>query len=60
MALDELTAGNHVLFIDFEDDVGSIVNRLLAISGQSTAMISGRFHYRVRRGIFAPAGILPT
>ena len=56
VALDELAAGNHVLFIDFEDDVGSIVNRLLAISGQSTAMISGRFHYLRPEGDLRASG----
>jgi hypothetical protein len=47
-----------VLFIDFEDDMGSIVNRLLAISGQSTAMISERFHYLRPEGDLRTSGNL--
>jgi AAA domain len=43
--LDELASGEHVLFIDFEDDEGSVVNRLLTISGHAKTMIRERFHY---------------
>jgi hypothetical protein len=53
--LDEMAAGNHVLFIDFEDDEGTIVSRLLAISGQSTEMIRERFHYLRPDGPLSPA-----
>ena len=44
-ALDEMADGNHVVYLDFEDDEGTIVSRLLAISAQSREMIADRFHY---------------
>jgi hypothetical protein len=44
-ALDEIADGNHVIFIDFEDDEGTLVSRLLCISGGSQEMIAERFHY---------------
>jgi len=52
-AVDEMRAGNHVLYIDFEDNEGGIVSRLLAL--QVTAdVIRERFHY------LAPADPLGT
>jgi hypothetical protein len=44
-ALDEMGEGKHVLYLDFEDDEGTIVNRLLMISAHSAEMIRERFHY---------------
>jgi AAA domain len=44
-ALDEMGEGNHVLYLDLEDDEGTIVNRLLTISAHSAEMIRERFHY---------------
>lgn len=43
-AADELTAGNAVAYIDFEDDEGGIVGRLLALQVDITA-IRERFAY---------------
>jgi hypothetical protein len=43
-ALDEMHAGNHVLYIDFEDDEGGVVGRLLTL-GAKADTISGQFHY---------------
>src|SRR5215210_4329416 len=40
---DELAAGNHVVFIDFEDDAGGIVGRLLTLAAKEEA-IRDRFH----------------
>ncbi|RYB91007.1 DNA primase [Nocardioides oleivorans] len=42
--LDELDALNHVLYLDFEDDEGGIVGRLLTLGGNPKA-IRERFHY---------------
>lgn len=42
--LDELGAGNHVLYVDFEDDEGGIAGRLLTL-GADHADIRERFHY---------------
>lgn len=44
VALDELAAGNDVIYLDFEDDEGGIVGRLLAL-GASPQVIGDRFHY---------------
>jgi hypothetical protein len=41
---DELRAGNHVLYVDFEDSEGSIVGRLLAF-GLLREIIAKQFHY---------------
>ena len=41
---DELDAGNHVVYIDFEDDEGGIVGRLLAL-GADRNIVRDRFHY---------------
>lgn len=41
---DELQAGNHVVYLDFEDDLGSTITRLRAI-GVPREMIVSHFHY---------------
>jgi hypothetical protein len=41
---DEMNAGNHVVYIDFEDDQGTVVNRLLTL-GVSRDLIRTHFHY---------------
>jgi hypothetical protein len=41
---DELNLGNHVIYIDFEDDEGTVANRLLALQVDRAAL-AGRFHY---------------
>jgi hypothetical protein len=43
-ALDEITTGNHVVYIDFEDDRGPVVGRLLAL-GAGPDRIREYFHY---------------
>ncbi|MET9876547.1 AAA family ATPase [Actinacidiphila glaucinigra] len=42
--LQEINNGNHVLYIDFEDDAGGVVGRLLCL-GAVPADILERFHY---------------
>ena len=42
--LDELIAGNHVVYVDFEDDEGGIAGRLLVL-GVRSDVIAERFHY---------------
>jgi hypothetical protein len=42
--LDEIRIGNHVLYIDFEDDVGGVVNRLI-VMGANRNDIRERFTY---------------
>lgn len=42
--LDVITDGGHVLYLDFEDDEGSIVRRLLALQ-LGADQIRDRFHY---------------
>jgi hypothetical protein len=44
VAIDELLGGNHVLYLDFEDDEGGIVGRLLTL-GANRETIRERFHY---------------
>ncbi len=44
VVLDELTAGKHVVYVDFEDDEGGIVGRLLTLQAPREALIE-RFHY---------------
>lgn len=41
---DELTAGEHVLYIDFEDDAGPMVGRLLTLQ-VAPQVILDQFHY---------------
>lgn len=41
---DELSAGNHVVYLDFEDDEGGIVGRLLAMQN-NPEVIRSRLHY---------------
>ncbi len=41
---DELAAGHHVAYLDFEDDEGGIAGRLLAMQN-SPEVIRSRFHY---------------
>lgn len=43
-SIDEMHAGNHVLYVDFEDDEGSITDRLLAL-GVGRETITAQFHY---------------
>ncbi|MEU5707905.1 DNA primase [Streptomyces flaveolus] len=42
--LQEINDGNHVLYLDFEDDAGGVVGRLLCL-GANPADILERFHY---------------
>lgn len=42
--VDEILAGNNVLYIDFEDDIGSVVARLLALQLNADT-IKKHFHY---------------
>ncbi len=42
--LDEMARGNHVFYIDFEDDEGGIVGRLLTL-GANRERIHSQFHY---------------
>lgn len=42
--LDEMQAGNHVVYLDFEDDEGGIVGRLLTL-GVDRDRIRQHFHY---------------
>jgi hypothetical protein len=42
--LQEINDGNHVLYVDFEDDAGGVVGRLLCLGGVP-ADILDRFHY---------------
>lgn len=42
--LQELTAGRHVLYVDFEDDAGGVVGRLLAL-GATPRDVRNQFHY---------------
>ena len=43
-ALDEMNAGHHVVYIDFEDDEGGVVGRLLLL-GAHRDLIRAQFHY---------------
>ncbi|MEU6490365.1 AAA family ATPase [Streptomyces sp. NPDC046984] len=42
--LQEINNGNHVLYLDFEDDAGGVVGRLLCL-GANPADVLERFHY---------------
>jgi hypothetical protein len=42
--LDEITSGNHVVYIDFEDSEGAVVGRLLTMGAGRDAIRAG-FHY---------------
>lgn len=42
--LDEINTGKHVVYVDFEDDEGGIVGRLLTL-GANPKTIRERFHY---------------
>lgn len=42
--LQEINDGNHVLYIDFEDDAGGVVGRLLCLGGVPDDILE-RFHY---------------
>lgn len=42
--LDEMKAGNAALYLDFEDDVGGVVNRLL-VMGADRALVRAKFGY---------------
>jgi hypothetical protein len=43
-ALDEMKAGNHVVYVDFEDDEGGVVGRLLTMGARKDT-IRNQFHY---------------
>ena len=43
-AMDELTADNHVLYLDFEDDENGVAGRLLTLQVKS-GTITDQFHY---------------
>lgn len=43
-ALDEMATGRHVLYLDFEDDQGTVAGRLLTL-GASRSTIASHFHY---------------
>lgn len=56
-AFEELRAGNHVLYIDFEDDEGGVVGRLLTLQ-TPVKWIRERFHYlRPTEMVTAPANL---
>lgn len=42
--LDEINAGQHVVYVDFEDDEGTVVGRLLTLAAKPDA-IRQHFHY---------------
>ncbi|PKT67562.1 DNA primase [Streptomyces populi] len=42
--LQEINDGNHVLYVDFEDDAGGVVGRLLCLGGVPDDILE-RFHY---------------
>lgn len=42
--LQELNSGRHVLYVDFEDDAGGVVGRLLAL-GANPRDVRNQFHY---------------
>ncbi|QYA94036.1 AAA family ATPase [Streptomyces anulatus] len=42
--LQEINDGNHVLYLDFEDDAGGVVGRLLCLGGLPPDILE-RFHY---------------
>lgn len=42
--LQEINDGNHVLYVDFEDDAGGVVGRLLCLGGVPADILE-RFHY---------------
>ena len=42
--VDEMNAGHHVIYIDFEDDEGGVVGRLLLL-GANRDLIREQFHY---------------
>ncbi|MDO9378638.1 MAG: AAA family ATPase [Nocardioidaceae bacterium] len=42
--IDEIMAGNHVLYVDFEDDAGGVVGRLLALQ-LGAELVRERLHY---------------
>lgn len=42
--LDEMAAGRHVVYLDFEDDEGAVAGRLLTL-GADRDIIASRFHY---------------
>ncbi|MFF5008042.1 AAA family ATPase [Streptomyces phaeochromogenes] len=44
VALQEMNAGNHVIYVDFEDDRGGVVGRLLVLGGAAD-VIRSYFHY---------------
>lgn len=44
VVLDELSRGNSVVYVDFEDDEGGIVGRLLTL-GADRLTLAARFHY---------------
>lgn len=44
VVLDEMAAGNHAVYVDFEDDEGGIVGRLLGL-GADRSVIRQHFHY---------------
>lgn len=44
VAFDEIKAGNHALYIDFEDTEEGIIGRLLTF-GLSAVLIRKHFHY---------------
>lgn len=43
-SLDEINAGNDVLYFDFEDEAGAMIDRMLTI-GAKRDVIAQRFHY---------------
>jgi len=54
LCLDEMHSGNHVLYIDFEDDEGGVVGRLLTLGAQRET-IRTYFHYlRPEMPLFSP------
>ncbi|ORT48517.1 hypothetical protein KBI5_15470 [Frankia sp. KB5] len=54
-AVQEINAGNAVLYVDFEDDEGSVVSRMLAL-GANPGRIRERLRYIRPDGPLAPGG----
>ncbi|MFF5759654.1 AAA family ATPase [Streptomyces longwoodensis] len=44
LTIQELNRGNHVLFLDFEDEAAGVVGRLMAMGADADALLD-RFHY---------------
>ncbi|MFD7772428.1 AAA family ATPase [Streptomyces sp. NPDC059787] len=54
--LQELKAGRHVLYVDFEDDAGGVVGRLMAL-GANPWTVRNQFHYIRPEGPLTPVDL---